>query len=142
VWARHTPAARPLPLLGWIAFGLVQIQGLVGGLRVVLFKDELGIFHATLAQVFLVLLCAITLFTSRWWQSGAGLSSSEDSNPNLRRYVTLTTVLILGQLVLGETMRHQHAGLAIPDFPLAYGKLWLAVEPASVQLYNQQRLAV
>ena len=37
-------------------------------------------------------------------------------------------------------MRHQHAGLAIPDFPLAYGKLWPATDPASVQLYNQHRL--
>jgi cytochrome c oxidase assembly protein subunit 15 len=36
-------------------------------------------------------------------------------------------------------MRHQHAGLAIPDFPLAYGKLWPATDPASVALYNQHR---
>ncbi len=26
------------------------------------------------------------------------------------------------QLMLGATMRHQHAGLAIPDFPLAHGR--------------------
>jgi len=36
-------------------------------------------------------------------------------------------------------MRHQHAGLSIPDFPLAYGKLWPTTDPASVQLYNQHR---
>ena len=39
--------------------------------------------------------------------------------------------LIFGQLILGATMRHQHAGLAIPDFPLAYGKLWPAMDAAS-----------
>src|SRR5258706_11758543 len=69
IWARNQPVARPLPLLGWLAFALVQLQGLLGGLRVVLFRDEIGIFHAMLAQLFFVLLCAIALFTSRWWQT-------------------------------------------------------------------------
>jgi cytochrome c oxidase assembly protein subunit 15 len=39
-------------------------------------------------------------------------------------------------------MRHQHAGLAIPDFPLAYGKLWPAMDADSVARYNQQRIEV
>jgi cytochrome c oxidase assembly protein subunit 15 len=39
-------------------------------------------------------------------------------------------------------MRHQHAGLSIPDFPLAYGKVWPATDPASVELYNQKRIEV
>ena len=39
-------------------------------------------------------------------------------------------------------MRHQHAGLAIPDFPLAYGKIWPAMDSASVTLYNQHRTEV
>jgi cytochrome c oxidase assembly protein subunit 15 len=53
-----------------------------------------------------------------------------------------TSVLILVQLVLGATMRHQHAGLAIPDFPLAYGKLWPPMDAQSVAHYNQRRLEV
>jgi cytochrome c oxidase assembly protein subunit 15 len=52
------------------------------------------------------------------------------------------TLLIFLQLILGATMRHQHAGLAIPDFPLAYGKLWPAMDANSVALYNQHRLEV
>jgi cytochrome c oxidase assembly protein subunit 15 len=48
--------------------------------------------------------------------------------------------LIFIQLILGATMRHQHAGLAVPDFPLAYGKLWPATDTASVELYNAHRL--
>ncbi len=39
-------------------------------------------------------------------------------------------------------MRHQHAGLAIPDFPLAYGKLWPAMDADSIARYNQQRIEV
>ncbi len=51
-----------------------------------------------------------------------------------------TTILVLAQLVLGATMRHQHAGLAIPDFPLAYGKVWPAVDSDSILRYNQIRV--
>ena len=54
--------------LGIIAFAAVILQAVLGGLRVVLFKDAIGIFHAVLAQVFFVLLCAIALLTSKWWQ--------------------------------------------------------------------------
>jgi cytochrome c oxidase assembly protein subunit 15 len=39
-------------------------------------------------------------------------------------------------------MRHQHAGLAIWDFPLAHGKLWPATDPESIQRYNEQRIEV
>ncbi len=37
-------------------------------------------------------------------------------------------------------MRHQHAGLAVPDFPLAYGKIWPATDPASLHAYNAHRM--
>src|SRR6185369_17692483 len=35
----------------------------------------------------------------------------------------VTTAAVFAQLVLGALMRHMHAGLAIPDFPLAFGRL-------------------
>ena len=38
-------------------------------------------------------------------------------------------------------MRHEHAGLAIHDFPLAYGHVWPRTDPASVAAYNQARVA-
>jgi cytochrome c oxidase assembly protein subunit 15 len=37
-------------------------------------------------------------------------------------------------------MRHQHAGLAIPDFPLAYGRAWPAMDSHSIELYNALRM--
>ena len=36
-------------------------------------------------------------------------------------------------------MRHQHAGLAITDFPLAYGKIWPATTPEAIASYNATR---
>ena len=34
-----------------------------------------------------------------------------------------TTTLIYVQILIGATMRHTGAGLAIPDFPLMFGRL-------------------
>jgi heme a synthase len=149
----RTPGA--LRWWGLIAFAAVILQGVLGGLRVVWLKDQIGIVHATLAQLFFALMCAIALFTSRWWQGssvqgrwsrGAVRAAPKRSTLDARRstllsrFLFITTLLILAQLILGATMRHQHAGLAIPDFPLAYGKVWPAMDDASVARYNQQRL--
>jgi heme a synthase len=142
VLVRNEPASKPLRRLGWLVFILVQFQGLLGGLRVVLFKDEIGIFHAALAQIFLVLLCVIALLTGRWWQNlGSDLAPLPDSK-GVRSLLFVGTLLIFVQLILGATMRHQHAGLAIPDFPLAYHKIWPPMDAASVESYNQHRIDV
>ena len=145
LWLRESRAW--LRWLGVAAFFAVVLQGVLGGLRVVLFKDQIGIFHATLAQLFFVLTCAIALFTSAWWQRLPRPATtindlSENKTKNLHRLFIGTTLLILLQLILGATMRHQHAGLAIPDFPLAYGRLWPATDPESVLRYNQQRTEI
>ncbi len=41
----------------------------------------------------------------------------------LRVVSTATTALIYVQILIGATMRHTGAGLAIPDFPLMFGRL-------------------
>jgi len=149
-----------------MAFFAVVLQGVLGGLRVVLFKDEIGIFHALLAQMFFALVCAIALFTSRWWIGnspspknppltppppspsasarggvrGASAGNVGNELSELGRLFLFATILIFLQLVLGATMRHQHAGLAIPDFPLAYGELWPAMDADSIAGYNARRI--
>jgi heme a synthase len=150
VWLWIAESRRWLRWLGVIAFFAVVFQGVLGGLRVVLFKDEIGIFHATLAQLFFATTSAIALFTSRWWVGKAGSPVPTDgahgvmhpADDGLRQSLLVTTILIFLQLVLGATMRHQHAGLAIPDFPLAYGKLWPAMDANAVANYNAQRVEV
>jgi len=161
VWVRNAPAPPPLPGLGWAAFWLVQLQGLLGGLRVVLDSHLIadvrlgvafGIVHGCLGQAFLVLMFVIALFTSRAWQTGKILCSregGEETSPtsaagllSLRWLFLAITGLVFLQLILGATMRHQHAGLAIPDFPLAYGRLWPAMDAESVALYNARRVEI
>jgi len=146
VWIRNEAAPRPLPQLGWAVFFIVQIQGLLGGLRVVLFKDQIGVFHGTLAQIFFMLTCLIALMTSKWWNRIVTQHATRNtqqlipSTSGFQKAVIATTALILFQLILGATMRHQHAGLSIRDFPLAYGKLWPATDAASIAEYNAHRV--
>jgi heme a synthase len=86
--------------------------------------------------------------TSRWWDRMVNTQhATRNTQPSLipslsslQKIVFATTALILFQLILGATMRHQHAGLSIRDFPLAYGKLWPATDPASIQSYNAHRM--
>jgi cytochrome c oxidase assembly protein subunit 15 len=136
-WPNCEPAPKWLRVLGVTAFAAVVIQGVLGGLRVTELKDQLGIFHATLAQLFFVLICAIALFQTDFWQS-LPVQKEADSR-RFRLLFTVTTGLILAQLILGATMRHQHAGLAIPDFPAAYGKLWPDTSAEAIARYNQNR---
>jgi len=56
--------------------------------------------------------------------------------------VMYVTILIFLQLVLGATMRHQHAGLSISDFPLAHGQIWPDTSPAAIARYNAERMDV
>lgn len=141
-WLWIKEERRWLRWLGLLALIAVILQGVLGGLRVTWMKDELGIFHATLAQMFFALICSIALFSSRWWIEGREPSGDRAEFSTLRKFSILGTALILVQLILGATMRHQHAGLAIPDFPAAYGSLWPATDPASVAQYNQLRTEV
>jgi cytochrome c oxidase assembly protein subunit 15 len=139
VWPRHEPIGPRLARFGLLALVLVIVQGVLGGLRVTALADWLGIFHGTLAQCFLVLICAIALVTSGWWERLKAQSQVAAVPAKLRNFLLLTTLLILGQLALGASMRHQHAGLAVSDFPLAHGKVWPATDAASLEAYNRSR---
>ena len=104
--------------LGVAALGAVIAQGLLGGLTVLLFlPPAVSTAHAGLAEIFFCLTVTIALFTSPGWKArAAGLDDAF-----LRRVATATTVLIYAQILIGATMRHSGAGLAIPDFPLMFG---------------------
>jgi cytochrome c oxidase assembly protein subunit 15 len=126
--------------LGVIAVVGVILQGILGGLRVTMMRDQIGIFHACVAQAFLGLLVLIALVTTNFWRSVSsflrgptnGYSQAGGNLTALSRQVlrhrlsikTLAVAITLAiyvQLVLGATMRHQHRDLAILDFPTANG---------------------
>jgi cytochrome c oxidase assembly protein subunit 15 len=52
----------------------------------------------------------------------------------------VATGAVFVQLFLGALMRHTGAGLAIPDFPLAFGRLWPPLESPAVVIHFLHRL--
>jgi cytochrome c oxidase assembly protein subunit 15 len=128
---------------GWVkwlalsAVALVIIQGLLGGLRVTLYKDQIGIFHALLAQSFFGLLLIITAVTGRGFREGRW--STDPTAGSLRWLAVAALMLTYFQLGVAATIRHQHAPLAIRDFPSAYGTLIPATNAASLVKINEER---
>jgi len=139
VWLLAVEPRRWVKILGVVAFVGVCIQGLLGGLRVTLYKDEIGIFHALLAQSFFCAIGILAVATSARFRSGRWDVFSPDRV--LRNWVIAGTALTFLQLALGATMRHEHAGLAIPDFPKAYGAWIPDTSPAAIASINQTREA-
>jgi heme a synthase len=123
VWLWRVESRHWLRNLGFAALGLVILQGVLGGLRVTLLKDEIGIFHACLAQAFFGVLAVIALATSRSWQRIFPEAWRSAAARSVARLAILTTSVIYAQLALGATMRHQHRDLSILDFPTAYGQV-------------------
>jgi cytochrome c oxidase assembly protein subunit 15 len=63
---------------------------------------------------------SLALFTSPGWRTPG---QAPVNDPMLRRVALATTILVYCQILAGATMRHIEAGLAIPDFPLAFGHI-------------------
>ncbi|MDP6794361.1 MAG: COX15/CtaA family protein [Verrucomicrobiota bacterium] len=137
VWLRMKDNRKWVRRLGLGAVVLVVGQGVLGGLRVTEINPNLGLIHGAVAQLFLILICGIALVTSDWWHRASGKDRA--GFVSIQGTIVLLVSLIFVQLLLGATMRHQHAGLAIWDFPLAHGQLWPATDEVSVARYNNNR---
>jgi len=123
VWLWMSEPRRWMKWLGVGALGAVIAQGVLGGLTVMFFLPApISTAHAGLAEIFFCMTVAIALFTSRGWIDGYTGHFVDEGF--LRRLATTTTVLVYCQILVGATMRHTGAGLAIPDFPLMFGHLW------------------
>jgi cytochrome c oxidase assembly protein subunit 15 len=137
VWLQRTEDRAWLRRLGLAAVGLVILQGVLGGLTVLLrLPTAVSVAHAGTAELFFCLTTAIAVFTSSGWieaedptrasAAGAADRSAHTGNGSAQgaaRLALVTAVVVYGQILLGALVRHSGAGLAIPDFPLAYGRL-------------------
>ncbi len=118
VWLWLADPRRWMKRLGATALFSVILQGALGGLTVLFFlPTAISTAHAGLAEIFFCMTVAIALFTSPGWERG------EDTvdDATLRRVAAVTTAIIYVQILVGATMRHSDAGLAIPDFPWMFG---------------------
>ena len=127
--------------LGFAALGLVVAQGLLGGITVLLLLPKaVSIAHAFTAQVFFLLTLALAQATAPGWEALVGGRGRAGAG-RVRWWAGATLALLLVALLLGATVRHFGAGLSIPDFPLAFGRLVPPLESFHVAIHFLHRVA-
>jgi cytochrome c oxidase assembly protein subunit 15 len=151
IWLGRAEPRRWVRRLGYLALGAVIAQGILGGITVLWYlPDAISIAHASLAQILFCLTVTIALVVSPGWKRGyrqlptatlrqaqgapsllrgnsqlprSSVSIDVADDRTLQRIAIVTTAVIYVQILIGATMRHTGAGLAIPDFPLSFGHL-------------------
>ena len=126
VWLRRD-SLKPgaFPLAGLALFGVVA-QAVLGGLRVILDPQGIAattaatattfrVLHGCVAQIELCLLVALAALLSPAWDR---VRTSEKLS-GIAKLGRIAVALVFLQLIVGATMRHLGAGLAIPTFPQA-----------------------
>jgi cytochrome c oxidase assembly protein subunit 15 len=137
VWTWMAEPRQWVRRLGLTALGAVILQGLLGGITVLLLLPApVSIGHAGLAQLFFCITVSLALFTSNGWRT----ARNPVDDPMLRRVALVTTIAVYCQILLGATMRHTEAGMAIPDFPWAFGRVIPPVWSAGVAIAFAHRL--
>ncbi|HEX9656823.1 MAG TPA: COX15/CtaA family protein [Bacteroidota bacterium] len=138
-WVWRVEERRWMRVVAWVALGAVIAQGLLGGLTVYyLLPTPVSVLHATLAQTFFSLTVFIAMATSKSWKT-----ASQPERPGIGKTQRLAMLLVgsvFVQLILGALMRHTNSALAIPDFPLSYGKLLPPSDGSAVSSLNEYRL--
>lgn len=135
-WTWRVEPRRWVRWLGVACLGAVILQGVLGGVTVLFFlPPAVSIGHAGLAQIFFCLTLTLAVVTSPNWRN----AESPVEDRTLRRLATATTAVIYLQILLGATMRHTNSGLAIPDFPLSFGRLLPPVWNAHIAIHFAHR---
>lgn len=125
-WLWRVEPRRSVRRLGLAALAAVVLQGVLGGITVLLrLPVAVAMAHAGLAEIFFCLTVAVALLTSRGWLEPAE-PVAEAGGPSLRVLSAVTVVVVYAQVMAGALVRHTGAGLVIPDFPLSFGRLWPA----------------
>ena len=162
IWLWMADPRRWLRWFGVATLGSVVAQGLLGGLTVLFFLPAaISTAHAGLAEIFFCMTVAIAIFTSPGWIAGYGVDANSglvgtglQAGPatpacpepgrgvgaTMRRLATAATILIYTQILVGATMRHTGAGLAIPDFPLMFGHVIPDHWSAAIAIHFTHRL--
>lgn len=124
LWAHFSGQDLTTRRLSWLALGLVIVQGLLGGLTVLLrLPRPVSIAHGCTAQLFFLTTVAVALYTTPMFRK-ARATLVGDRASALRLTGFLAVGVVLTQLLIAATMRHMGAGLVISDFPTSLGR-WI-----------------
>lgn len=144
IWLFRTDRRKWLRWLGVIALAAVIVQGVLGGLTVLLLLPWwISTAHACLAQLFFSTTVAMALFTSNWWVRGAN-TLEEDAKFPIRTWSLLAPICVLGQLALGAAARHKAIGAIyhISFAPVVTGViLWVSLRILLHYAKNRELLA-
>ncbi len=136
VWLFRREPRAWVRRLGYAALGAVVAQGVLGGLTVLfLLPTAVSVAHACLAQTFFCLIVTVAVVTSPSWRGAADAGR----DPAVRMGAVTVAAIFL-QLLAGAVMRHTKAGLAIPDFPLALGRVVPPITSFPVAIHFTHRL--
>jgi cytochrome c oxidase assembly protein subunit 15 len=130
IWFFRAEKRRWMQWLGVAALIAVIVQGVLGGLTVLLLLPWwISTAHACLAQLFFSTTVAVALFTSDWWLRGP-TPIEEDPRYPLRTLSLIAPLCVLGQLALGAAARHKAIGSIyhICGSPIVTGVvLWISL---------------
>lgn len=110
IWTFITEKRRWVKVVAGIGLALVIIQGVLGGLRVVLVSLDLAVVHACVAQLFFSTLVGLTFFTSAPWLKSAGILNEAPETIQFRKITVITAIAIYIQIILGALLRHPGSG--------------------------------
>jgi cytochrome c oxidase assembly protein subunit 15 len=103
LWAADS--RRWVRWLGVAAVAAVIVQGVLGGLRVVLVDQSLAIVHGCIAQAFFALLVALAAFTSRWWYDTERIEPPVVAR-SLSSFSIVTAAMVYVQIAVGALVTH------------------------------------
>jgi cytochrome c oxidase assembly protein subunit 15 len=134
---------EPRAWVRWLAgaaLGAVVLQAVLGGITVLLLlPTAVSVSHAGLAQLFFCLVVALALVTGKGWLA-IQPAVPRPGTDVLRFLAPATTAAIYLQLLIGAVMRHTGSGLAIPDFPLAFGGIVPPLDSPAVAIHFAHRV--
>lgn len=140
IWLYLKEPRRWVRWFGAAALIAVIAQGILGGITVLfLLPTAVSVLHACLAQTFFCMTICLVMFTSKEWLQSEN-KPKPLSSPVTKNLTALTTGVVLVQLILGALMRHTGAGLAIPDFPLAFGQIIPPIATQQVAIHFLHRV--
>lgn len=140
-WTWAAEARSWVRRLAFVALGAVVLQALLGGLTVILLLPmTVSVAHACLGQAFFCLVVALAVVTGRSWIEREHRPRRIADLEGLGGPAATLVGVVFFQLVLGAWMRHGGAGLAIPDFPLAFGRFVPEFTSGAIAIHFAHRI--
>ena len=141
IWLWRAEPRRWVRGLGWLALFAVVLQGALGGMTVLLgLPAAVSVSHAALAELVFGITVAIAVACSRSWREVDSGPPVDADVPSLFFVSALSSVAIYLQILVGAVVRHTGAGLAIPTFPLAFGRVVPPLDSLPVAIHFAHRV--